>query len=303
MILFAFVGLISSDAFGQVRGQYTPGMTATNSGTMADPGFTYANFLQYYSFSKFRGPDGATITAAPGSGFSLLVDHNIVQWVSEKKFLGGNFAVAADIPIANSSLSLAALGVSGGGAGIADLYIQPVTLGWKTKRMDAQVAYGFVIPVGRYSDGASDNVGTGYWGHQISSGQTFYLTKNKATAVSAYENYEFHSKQRDTDIRPGQTFNLDYSVTQLVPLKKDMSSILQVGFVGYEQIQTTDNTGAVFDPDIASRTHYRVNAAGFATNLILPAKKVLLGFKYYKEFGNRSTVEGYSVQFNGAITF
>ena len=97
--------------------------------------------------------------------------------------------------------------------------------------------------------------------------------------------------------------NLDYSLTQIVPLKKDMTRLLQVGFVGYGQWQTTDRSGPGINPVTAAATHYKVNAMGAAANIILPARKASLGFKYFKEFANRSTVQGYSIQISGAITF
>jgi len=37
--------------------------------------------------------------------------------------------------------------------------------------------------------------------------------------------------------------------------------------------------------------------------MILPARKASLGFKYFKEFPNKSTVQGYSLQISGAIMF
>ena len=48
---------------------------------------------------------------------------------------------------------------------------------------------------------------------------------------------------------------------------------------------------------------YRVNALGFATNLSFPARKVGLGLKYYKEFSNRSTFQGYSLQIAASVAF
>jgi hypothetical protein len=77
---------------------------------------------------------------------------------------------------------------------------------------------------------------------------------------------------------------------------------LQLGLVGYEQFQTTDKTGPTITPAQAT-AHYRVNGLGFGSNVILPAQKVTLGFKYFKEFSNRSTFQGYSVQITGAVTF
>ncbi len=51
------------------------------------------------------------------------------------------------------------------------------------------------------------------------------------------------------------------------------------------------------------RLHYGVLGLGAGANVILPERKVSLGFKYFKEFHAVSTVEGYSLQISGAITF
>jgi hypothetical protein len=46
-----------------------------------------------------------------------------------------------------------------------------------------------------------------------------------------------------------------------------------------------------------------VNALGFTSNVSLPARKVGLGLKYFKEFSSRSTFQGYTLQISGALTF
>ena len=298
-LLAAFFIPIAADA--QRRGVYTPGINATNSGVLPEPGLTYSNIFQLYSFDELKGQDGETLPVI--GNVSVFIDHNVFIWVSKKKILGGNFALMADLPIANSSLTSANFGALGGASGFADSYYQPVGLGWHKKRADFQVGYGFTAPTGRFNAGASNNVGTGHWTHGPAAGQTFYLTKNRGTAVSAYQSYEFHTDQEDTDIHSGQTFNLDYSLTQIFPLKQDMSGLLQVGVLGYGQWQTTDHTGPSVNPIIAANTHYRVNALGAAANIILPARKVSLGFKWLHEFSNKSTVQGHTVQISGAITF
>jgi hypothetical protein len=114
--------------------------------------------------------------------------------------------------------------------------------------------------------------------------------------------YEFHGTQKDTDIHPGQTFDLDYSITQVLPLQKNQHTLLQLGLIGYGQYQTTDKSGPTITP-AQSTAHYRVNALGAAANIILPVRKTSLGFKWLKEFSNQSTVQGYSLQISGAITF
>jgi hypothetical protein len=301
VITVASLVLMATTAQAQIRGQYTPGMTATNSGTLPDSGLTYQNLFQLYSFNQLKGPNGERLPV--NGNISVIVDQNIFLWVSKKKILGANVGLVAELPITNNSLTSATLGALGGGSGLADSYYQPFTLGWHKKRADYTVAYGFTAPTGRFNAGASNNVGSGYWGNDLSAGETFYLTKDKMTAFSAYEMYEFHGTQKTTKIHPGQTFDLDYSLMHIVKVQKNMHTLLQLGLIGYEQLQTTDRSGPGINPTVAANTHYHVNALGFGSNIILPVRKVALGFKYFKEFSNKSTVQGYSLQISGAITF
>lgn len=296
VVFCAFIWLGQAQA--QVRGVYPLGMSALNSGVTPDPGFTYSNLFLFYSRNQFVGPDGEVLATG---GQSVLMDMNAFVWVSKKEILGGaKFSLSATLPVANNSLVSDTTGLIGGGGGFADSFYQPFILGWSKKRADIKVAYGFLAPTGRFEAGANDNVGSGYWTHTLLSGQTFYLTKDKATAVSAFQLYEFHSEQKDTNIHPGQTLNLDYSLTHTIPLRKDMR--LQVGLVGYGQWQTTDKSGPNIAPEQA-KARYLVNALGFGSNVILPDRKVSLAVKYFKEFSNRSTFQGYSLQITGSISF
>jgi hypothetical protein len=295
-VVYAFIAYVPARA--QVRGVYPLGMNATNSGVTPESGVTYSNQFLFYSRNQLKGPDGELLATG---GQSVLMDMNSFVWVSKKEILGGaRFSLSATLPVANNSLTSDAVGAISGGGGFADSYYQPFILGWQKKRAAIRVVYGFLAPTGRFKAGADNNVGSGYWTHALSSGQTFYLTRNKATTVSAFQMYEFHSTQKGTDIHPGQTLNLDYSLTQTIPLRDDMS--LQVGLVGYGQWQTTDKIGLNITPEQA-KAHYKVNALGFASNMILPERKVSLGVKYFKEFSNRSTFQGYSLQISGSINF
>jgi hypothetical protein len=123
---------------------------------------------------------------------------------------------------------------------------------------------------------------------------------NRTTAISTFQMCEIHATQQCTQIHPGDTLNLDYSLTRVLSLQRDLN--LQVGLVGYEQWQLTDKTGPRITPAQLS-THYRVNAIGFASTLMLPARKVSVGVKYFKEFEDRSTFQGYSLQITASIKF
>jgi len=280
----------------QNRGVYPLGMSATNSGVTPEPGFTYANQLLIYSRDKSKGPNGEVL--GTGSN-SVVMDMNTLAWVSKKKILGAKFSMTATIPIAKNSLTSDVAGSISGGAGLADSYYQPFILGWSESRFAIRAVYGFLAPTGRYRNGANDNVGSGYWTHAFSSGQTFYLTKNKATSISAFQMYEVHTTQQHTGIHPGDTLDLDYSVMHSFSLRNDKR--LQVGLVGYNAWQTTDKTGPTITLE-QSKAHYKVNAVGVGSNLNL-STKINVGFKYFQEFANRSTFQGHSIQFSGSIKF
>ena len=298
--LVAVLCMFSLPSVAQVRGVYPLGMSATNSGVTPAPGISYVNQFLFYSRDEAKGPNGEILATGQNS---VMMDMNSLVWVSKQKinFIGGPlFSMSATIPIANNSLTSDIKGGISGGGGLADSYYQPFILGWRSRRADIRAVYGFLAPSGKFSVGASNNVGSGYWTHAFSSGQTFYLTENRRTAISAFEMYEIHTTQQGTHVHPGDTLNLDYSVTHVLPLRRDLN--LQVGLVGYEQWQLTDKTGPGLTA-VQSTAHYRINALGFTSSVILPDRNVTIGIKYFKEFEDRSTYQGYSFQITGSIKF
>jgi hypothetical protein len=112
--------------------------------------------------------------------------------------------------------------------------------------------------------------------------------------------YEFHTVQEGTGIHPGQTADIDYSIARTVRVNDETQ--LQLGVIGNGQWQITDKTGPTVTITQGS-AHYQVNALGFASNVSLPARDVSLGLKYFREFSNRSTFQGYTLQIAGAVTF
>ena len=288
----------SGRAHAQVRGVYPTGMNATNAGVTPDSGFTYSNLFLFNARDESKGPDGEVV--ATGSN-AVMIDLNTFVWVSRTRVLGGaRLSATATLLVSNSSLASDTGGQLSAGGGFADLFLQPLILAWQGDRWGLRTAYGVLAPTGRFNAGASDNVGSGYWTHAPSVGITLYLTQSKSTALSAFHMYEFHTVQQGTDIHPGQTANVDYSLTRTISVREDVQ--LQIGMAGYQQWQTTDKTG----PSIAATqadARYAVNAIGVASNVIVPPRKLSLGLKYLKELSNRSTFEGYTLQISAAVTF
>jgi len=295
----AHVLLGAMEAPAQNRGVYPLGMSATNSGITPGAGFTYVNQLLFYSRDHARDDAGNRLPVT-GENY-VLMDMNTLAWVSTKRILGGAvFSAAATLPFAKNNLTSDITGPISGGGGFADSYYLPFILGWNRDRIAVRAMYGFLAPTGRFVADASDNVGSGYWTHALSSGQTFYLTSNKRLVLSAFQMYELHTAQKDTGVNPGETFDLDYSLMGSLPVSKDVQ--LQAGLVGYGQRQTSAKTGPTITAAEA-KERYAVNSLGFAASLAFPKHKASLGVKYFKEFSNRSTFQGYSVQVSGLISF
>ena len=298
MLAIAGTPFMATVADAQVRGVYPTGMNATNAGVTPASGFTYSNLFIFNARDESKGPDGEVV--ATGSN-AVMIDLNTFVWVSQRTLLGGaRFSATASLLVSNNSLASDTEGQLSAGGGFADFFLQPFILGWHNERVGIRTAYGVLAPTGRFNAEASDNVGSGYWTHAPSVGLTIFLTRAKTTTLSAFHMYEFHTVQEGTDIHPGQTANIDYSVARTIRVHDDTQ--LQLGLIGYEQWQTSDKTGPTITAT-QSVARYKVNALGFASNVVLPARQVSLGLKYFKEFSNRSTFQGYTLQISGAVTF
>ncbi len=157
---------------------------------------------------------------------------------------------------------------------------------------------GVLVPSGKFNAGANDNVGNGYWTPVIAGGETFYLSADRRTTISMFEMYEFHSTQSGTHIRPGENLDLDYSVMREFRLSG--GGRFQAGMIGYGQWQISGKTGPEITPTEEAQ-RYRVNGLGVGLTVPLPAQKVALSLKYFDEFSNRWTYEGYSVQISVGV--
>ena len=149
----------------------------------------------------------------------------------DTKFLGGNlgFDIMFPTPATGSLVAdinvqgVPNLGAAGGGSGLADLWLQPFTLGWHLQRWDIQVGDAFMVPTGRYSPGASEDVGSGYFGNHLQTGTTYYITKNKGTSVNLFTDWEVHGPRQgnnSTFKTPGRLSPMNRDLARFCRLKK-----------------------------------------------------------------------------------
>ena len=300
LVVWVVVGAGPATVAAQSRGVYPLGMTAVGSGQTPDPGFTYANQLLFYSRDESKADDGSTLAVAGTN--AVIMDMNSFVWVSRRTVLGGaHYSMIATLPIARNQLVSDIHGQLSGGGGFADSYYLPLVLGWNGELVSIRALVGFLAPTGRFKPGATDNVGSGYWTPTVSSGQTVHLTRSQSLTLSAFQLYEWHTRQEGTDIKPGDTINLDYSLIRTFTISGG-GARLQVGVAGYLQRQTNAKTGPSTTPD-QTRERYAVNSFGVASNVVFPNQRISLGVKFFEEFANRAAYQGYSFQVSGTVSF
>lgn len=302
-IQLIFLLFTTADAFGQVRGVYSPGSTLTAGGTVGSPGLSYSNQLWYGVSSQLKGPQGNTLPL-PVS-LSVWIDNNTLAYVPNFKWLGAQLQFTVDLAFSNDRFFSPALlsgGSNGrvGAAGLTNTNFVPFDLGWHFKWADLQTAYSVSAPTGRYVPGSLSNVSSGFWTNAWQAGATIYLTKSKATQISIFNNYAWNTSQQGTGIHPGQNDSVDYSLSQTFSLSKGGQWSLLVGAAGYGQWQTTTNSG---QNPIREALEYRVNAAGFTLNLSSPFKGFYLGTSVLWEYAARNTFQGRTMTVTGGFQF
>ena len=306
-------------AQGQQKPQWMPGQVGLNAGIIPSPGFSYVNIDINYNSSACIGPSGSAI---PATGtYNVWAVENMFYGVADVKIFGANPLAAFGLTPATGSLDadiqfpnigLPSLSATGGGGGLADLFVEPFGLGWHEKRADIQVGEAMILPTGRYSPGASNNVGTGYFGNHLLTGTTVYITKNKGTSASLFTDWEVHTGRQGTygtDKTPGQAFTDEWGLGQVLPLKKNMTQLLQLGVIGYDQWQVTANGGTIpvgstgLSIPASTLPFYSVHAVGGQLTYILPLKSLNFYFKAEHEYKALNHFEGNTIVFGGVWTF
>ena len=185
--------MLTMPLLAQQKGQWVPAQYGLNAGVVPEPGLTYQNLALNYSAGQLNDSQGNRLPSLTGT-YSFWVDESILMYVPNKKILGGYYAPYINLNVANGSLVATITGTSlssnGGGSGFADTFVVPLNFGWHFSRADFNAGNGFFAPTGRYTAGAPDNIGSGYWGNTLLSGTTFYITKDKGTSANLFVDWE-----------------------------------------------------------------------------------------------------------------
>lgn len=314
-------------------GHFMPGVLGIRDYVVpSEPGFygVVDNFLYETTRLNDRHGDARdSVTIAPGGGPGVTLDIDVsldlyalvpaLIWVSDWKLLGARYAAFVAPSFANASIGAALSTQTGRGRNaetdtfrVGDLFVQPVWLGWSREHWELAVAYGFWAPVGYYETETVslpvvgptlvedvDNVGLGFWTHQLQAAATWYPFDHPGTAVATALTYEVHGDKQDFDLTPGQNLTLNWGVSQYLPLTEDQHLLFEVGPAGYSSWQVSDDSGS----DARNDAHDAVHGVGFQLGLTYVPWKAVLNFHYFNEFSSQDRFEGSSCGFNFALGF
>jgi hypothetical protein len=233
-------------AQAQLNGENLLGDMGVKSGTQPEPGLYVSSIYYRYFTDSIKDPNSKSLSLDP-SGKANQTIHAampLVLYVTPKKVLGAHFGMMAVLPFASGSLEAPGLGLAEeAGKGLSDLYVMPAQLGWHFKRADAVAGVGFFAPTGRYSAGASDNLGKGMWSYEVSAGGTVYLDAQRSFSLSTTAFWETHGK-KEGDVQVENVSIRNVKVGQLLTVeggigKSFLHGAASIGAAYYAQWKVT----------------------------------------------------------------
>ena len=290
-------------ALAVISGHYLPGVMGIRDIAIPEPGVYYMQYNLYYQVDKLKNKHGnsvdtVTVNLSKRRAIKTDVDFSlhafatapVLAWIPEKKILGANFGFAILDYAAQVSFDFDEKTKRGYGihehnstVGLGDPYIRPIWLGWHFPRFDVTANYGVWLPFGRYKNGSVDNIGRGFTTHMIQMGGAYYLTENKASALTLFGTYEINGKLGGADITPGQRLSIEWGFSQF------LSPVFAVGVTGYSNWEVTRDHGME-----ASPLRDRVHGIGGEINYLIPKlNNLFISVRHLQEYEARSRTLGH----------
>ena len=265
-------GLIVVPGALQAQTHYPQGVEGIKAASLPPPGFYARDYNYFYWSDNFKG-------GPPGFDLFAYVQAPRLIYITDFKILGGFYG--ADVLVPFPYQDLQAGGFDGSKFGLGDIFFEPITLSWHPKQFDFAVGYGFWAPSGDYSPTDPVSPGKGFWTQMLTAGATWYPDEEKTWSVSLLNRYEFNQEQQDTDITPGQYLTMEWGIA------KSFRKTIDVGLVGYYQLQTTKATGAGAPNNLPW-----VVGLGPEINMVCPKLGLITSLRYVYEIESHGRPQG-----------
>jgi hypothetical protein len=324
------------------HGNYLLGTLGLLGGSQAPEGIYYENLFSYYTASGSGNLDASRARSLEALGRQLnltvngsfnhnssldvYVDQNIFGVTTPLKVFGASYGLMVDVPFSQvtgsgtasldlgadlrgifdrdftRSTSLAGARSSTASFNIADVYVEPINLGWHLPQLDILATFGFMAPTGEYNSRDAINNGLGRWAELFGLGAVVYVDQARSWSISAMTRYITHQSQQGIELRVGDDLALEWGLGKTFRPASWQPWVpqLDTGVVGYAQWQVTDNTGSAIPNPLRG---IRSNIFAVGPEISATTKIGRFTARYEFEFGAQNSPSGQIFLFGWAALF
>ena len=300
--------LLAAPAEAQFNGGNVLGDNGVGAGTLPPPGWNVGTLYYRYDTDTVVDKDGNRIVfdASQPGGMTMHAVAPTLLFVSRRAARGGSLAVMLAPSFANGTMGAPVFGLQQDvDAGVGDMYVAPLIVGWHSPHADVKTGFGFFAPTGRYAPDATDNLGKGMWCWELSAGTTVFLDAARSWSVATAAFWEAHSNKRVqvtvgprsglTDVKVGQILSLEGGAG-----KSFLKGAASVGLAYYAQWKLTGDRFAdpLLWPSGSPLGRHRVYGVGPDVTLPVAFKKHLISLVNVRclwESGARTKSQGTSL--------
>ncbi len=290
LLLLLLAEGVALPAAAQLNGHNLRGDYGLLAGTQPGPGWYAGLLYANLDIGEIRRGDGEKLP------FQGNLDVNAVApylwWVSNFTFLGGTYSVFVTPSAVDNALEAPALGIdSDTGLGMGDLYLQPINLGWHTRRADYMAGLGVNVPTGKYEDGGEDNTGLGMWTYEVFGGTTFYFDEDHSWHFAALAFYATHSSKENSNVQVGDLLTIEGGLG-----KSWAGGALSAGIAYFAQWKmTSDDLSPEVEALLPDLKKHEIFGVGPEVVLPLATKKKFYGsvnLRYFWDIGVKNNSQG-----------
>lgn len=285
---------------------YVNGSEGLDMGVMPEPGLYFRMYNLYYSANQVRDNSGNKINL-DSFKYRTYLEVNRLIYASNIRILGARWSVDVSVPIVYTDFSVynsrqirlpdmhvynLKISKQDNSFGLSDIVLNPAYLTWESDWYEFTTGFGVYIPTGRYNSNDPSSVGRGFWTFAPGLGVTVFPDKAKTWTLSIGGAYEFHTKQRQSKVTPGNHFHIDWGVG------KRFLEVFELGVVGYDSWQVTSDQGGH-----AQKHKSSVHAIGPELNITFPKLKSQLTLRSMWEYKAKNNTKGNITAVNWTYSF
>lgn len=270
---------IQAQSVGNIGGAYPNATSGILAGTVPPKGRYWLMYNRFYHAPITTDANG--VSQPVGFNLDTYVNAHRIVTVTDKKFLGADFAWNFVVPIVWIDSEITSYGIKDTAMTLADMNVEPFVIEWHEKQFDFGFVFGFFAPTAPYNSLQPALPGRDYWTFYPGLAGTYYFDEERTWHASFLSRYEFHTDRVADGFHRGDDLSFEWGVGKSFPEQG-----ATFGVSGYCSWQTTDNTGATAFP--------RDEAYGIGPEIQYFSTKWKCGYhiRHWWEFGAENRTEG-----------